>query len=145
MRALAVVDASVSLKWVLDDEEHVDEALALRNRWIRGRLELVAPTLWFYEILNGLVMAVQTGRISAQDSLEGWADLAALGLPLADPPAEQIHGQALASGLTAYDAAYVSLARQLDATLWTGDRQLYQATARSGLAAHWIGDFEVPP
>ncbi|MBI2323132.1 MAG: hypothetical protein HYU88_13815 [Chloroflexi bacterium] len=38
-----VVDASVSLKWALDDEAHVGKAVALRDAAIRGRFAMVAP------------------------------------------------------------------------------------------------------
>ena len=44
-RPYAVVDASVSLKWALDDEEAVAEAVALRDAAIDGRFEMVAPSL----------------------------------------------------------------------------------------------------
>lgn len=144
MSPLAVVDASVSLKWIFDDEQNVDAALALRDAWIAGRLALVAPSLWFYEVLNGLVIAVQTGCATARDSLEGWAHLVALGLPLADPPGEGVYRRALASGLTAYDAAYVALAEELQAPLWSGDRRLCTAGTRAGLGVRWIGDWSGP-
>jgi len=31
-----VLDASVALKWALNDEEHVYEAIALRDDWVHG-------------------------------------------------------------------------------------------------------------
>jgi len=57
-----VVDASVSLKWALDDEEAVPQAVALRDAAFRDGAQMVAPSLWLYEITNGLVTAVRRGR-----------------------------------------------------------------------------------
>jgi predicted nucleic acid-binding protein len=49
-----VVDASIVLKWQLDDEEYVTEALALRDAWIKKQaVRLLAPTLLIYEVVNG--------------------------------------------------------------------------------------------
>jgi len=51
-----VVDASVILKWVLGDERESDQdkALDLLNAWVEGRAELLAPSLWEYEVGNFL-------------------------------------------------------------------------------------------
>jgi len=59
-----VVDASVSLKWALNDEEYVEQAVALRDAAIfERRFQMFAPSLWLYEIVNGLRVAVRRGRI----------------------------------------------------------------------------------
>ncbi|MGC9196606.1 MAG: type II toxin-antitoxin system VapC family toxin [Syntrophobacteraceae bacterium] len=51
-----VVDASVILKWVLGEEREAEwnKALALLNGWVEGRVELMAPDLWVYEVGNFL-------------------------------------------------------------------------------------------
>ena len=51
-----VVDASVILKWVLGSERESDQgsAMALLNAWVEGRVELLAPLLWQYEVGNFL-------------------------------------------------------------------------------------------
>ncbi len=65
MTERAVIDSSVALKWWLDDEEYVDEARGLLNKVITGELELCVPELWYYEILNGITIAVKRGRVPA--------------------------------------------------------------------------------
>lgn len=59
-----VIDSSVALKWWLDDEEFVEEARVLLNELVGGKIELVVPELWLYEIANGINTAVKRGRIS---------------------------------------------------------------------------------
>jgi len=144
MNSYMVVDASVSLKWALDDEESVDQAVGLRNMALSTGLEFVAPSLWLYEVINGLGVAVRRGRI-AQDAAEQALDhLLALGIRLADPPAERVYQLALGTGLAAYDAAYLALAEALGVSLWTGDRILYDRARAKSEFVHWIGDFSQP-
>lgn len=51
-----VPDASVILKWVLDDEDEVSTAAArdLRERSFSDDLNLFVPQLWLYEVGNVL-------------------------------------------------------------------------------------------
>ncbi len=58
----AVVDASVILKWYLLDEAHGTQALALLQQCTAGELEILAPSLLTYELMNGLMIAM-TKRI----------------------------------------------------------------------------------
>jgi len=50
---LAVIDASVAVKWFLD-EAHTRAALALQSDFIEGRLTLRVPSHFPYEVLNAL-------------------------------------------------------------------------------------------
>lgn len=50
-----VPDASIILKWVLEDEENNrDNATALLRGWIEQEYEFVVPSLWLYEVGNVL-------------------------------------------------------------------------------------------
>ncbi|SRR6266545_4288728 len=139
--AYFVIDASVSLKWALDDEDGVAEAVALRDDAIAGRFEMVAPSLWLYEITNGLVTAARRGRIAPDIGSRALAGLLSLGIRLVDPSADDVYHQSLDHQLAAYDAAYLALAVALGAQLWTGDRRFYAAMRDSVNVVHWIGDY----
>lgn len=140
--ATAVVDASVALKWQLDDEEHVEQALALRDDFVKGgKLQLRAPSLWVYELVNGLAVAARQGRIRQADAVDGLRDILALGVEEKRPNPVRIYALAQEHGLSAYDAAYLALAESEGAELWTGDRQLHQATADKLTWVKWIGDY----
>ncbi|MEM3995420.1 MAG: type II toxin-antitoxin system VapC family toxin, partial [Thermofilum sp.] len=49
----AVVDASVVVKWFVE-EEGSDRALEVRDRYVSGELKLIAPELLPFEVLNAL-------------------------------------------------------------------------------------------
>jgi len=138
--SFVVVDASVALKWVLDDEEGVDQAVMLRDEGIEGRLQLVAPSLWLYELANGLVNAVRRRRLSKTDGRRSLTHLTALGVELADPASDATYAHAMRYEFSADDAAYVALAAALEAPLWTGDRALHTSVPEA-VDVRWIGEY----
>ncbi|MEW5767117.1 MAG: type II toxin-antitoxin system VapC family toxin [bacterium] len=73
-----VVDSSVALKWWLDDEEFVEEARAILKKVAASEIELVVLGLWFYEIANGLNVAVRRQRISSKRGAEFVEELQAI-------------------------------------------------------------------
>ncbi len=136
-----IVDASVALKWALNDEEYVAQAVALRDAAVRERrFEMLAPSLWVYEVANGLNVAARRGRIDGATGERALRLLLALGVRLVDPAPVDVYREAEQSGIAVYDAAYLALARALDAPLWTGDWQFYQAVQGDPLV-RWIGEF----
>lgn len=141
MTSYVVVDTSISLKWALDDEEDVDQAVAIRNDAVRGQFQIVVPSLWLYEVSNGLVMATRRGRISHDVGEQALTHMLALGVRLADPQTESVYLEALRHGITAYDASYLALAEALGVSLWTGDRRLYDKVSKSASFVRWIGDY----
>ena len=141
--SLVVIDANVSLKWALNDEEAVVEAVALREAFMAGRIELVAPTLWVYEITNGLIVATRRKRIAPEISTQFLKDILSMGIRLLDPLADQVHSQAIQYNVSAYDAAYLTLAEELGVPLWTGDRRFYDAVRNNVGFVHWIGDYSL--
>ncbi len=67
---LIVPDASVLLKWVLpgEREPHVTEALEIRDAFVAGKIRLLVPALWFFEVGNMLGLyhpATAEERLSA--------------------------------------------------------------------------------
>ncbi len=144
----AVVDVSVALKWVLDDEDKLEEALLLRDEMVvHRRLRLFAPRLFAYEAVNAMLMAARRGRISHEDALEGAQALLAVGIELVDPSMDHVAALGDVAGLTAYDAAYVVVAERCGGILWTDDgpvlRCLSDDTVRTRIAAAMPG-FPVP-
>jgi len=58
-----VVDASLALKWELNDEEFVEQAVAIRDAHLNvdtnvDTVLLTAPTFFPYEIANGIRRAL---------------------------------------------------------------------------------------
>jgi len=137
-----VVDASVSLKWALDDEEYVEQAVALRDAAVfEHRFQMFAPSLWLYEIANGLRVAVRRGRISIENGETALHCLLALKVQLVDPDPLDIYRIASRYDIAAYDAAYLALSELLNAVLWTGDQRLYATLHKHTRLIRWIGEF----
>jgi predicted nucleic acid-binding protein len=119
---LVVPDASVLLKWVLPEERepHAAQAVAVRDAFIAGRIRLLVPTLWFYEVGN--VLAANYADSAAQRL----AALAAFRIPEARPTAawrERIVKLAAERGVTFYDASYHALAEMADGVFVTADEK----------------------
>ncbi len=139
---LIVVDASLVLKWQLDDEEDVAPAVAIRDDYlIRDTVNLAAPTLLVYELANGVWSAARRGRITEEIAPEALRNLLDCEIELHAPAGDRILTLALQHDITAYDAAYVSLAERLRAELWTADRPLYEAVAGSYGWVRWVADY----
>ncbi len=139
--SLQVIDSSVALKWVLNDEENVEEAIALRNAGLAGEFGMVAPSLWIIEIINGLATAVRRVRVSTTIGKSALTALMNSDVSLADPEPEKIYEIALAFGIASYDAAYLALAETLKVPLWTGDKKLYNKISGRFQDIKWIGNY----
>ena len=126
-----VVDASVALAWLLDDEDQPEAGRAL------DRLEddgAVVPQLWHLEIRNSLLTAERRGRISLGEIDERLDGLS--GLPIQtdeDPDLRSAFDLARRHGLSFYDALYLELAKRQRAELATLDRALGRAAASEGV------------
>ena len=126
-----VVDASVSVSWLLDDEDDPRADMALEEVEANG---CIVPQLWHIETRNSLLISERRGRI-ASDSVD--ERLRSLGeLPIetdARPSLQAAFELAKTHGLTMYDAMYLELAKREGATLATLDRALRRAALAEGL------------
>ncbi len=130
-----VLDASSTLQWFLEDEAGREYGLGILAS-LSGKRAAV-PTLWFYEVGNGLLMAHRRKRITL-DQIDGFLTrLKALPIdPAQQVPSEILELPAFAQkhGLTNYDAAYLALAMRLNLPLATTDADLRRAAAAAGVA-----------
>ena len=123
-----VVDASLGLKWVLQ-EEHSDRAAALGP----GR-ELLTSALFWAESGNAIATRVRRGdldRASGNEALRDLQDVRLRTRPL--DSAVVMSALAIAHDLAhpIYDCCYLALAIEEDAIVVTADRRF-----RSAVAAH---------
>ena len=123
-----VVDASLGLKWVLQ-EEHSDRAAALGP----GRVLLTSALFWA-ESGNAIATRVRRGDLDRARGNEALRDLQEVRLrtrPL--DSAAVISALAIAHDLAhpVYDCCYLALAIEEDAIVVTADRRF-----RSAVAAH---------
>ena len=139
---LIVADASVVLKWQLDDEDCIPQATALRDDfYARGAVNVIAPHLLVYEVVNGIATATRQKRIAPDKAMEALSNLMALGVELKEVEPRRILEASLRYNLAADDAAYLALAEAEKCDLWTGDRGFYQALKGELARVKWIGDY----
>jgi len=139
---LVVVDASVVLKWQLDDEEYIPQATALRNDfYAQGAIKAIAPHLLIYEVVNGVLTATRRKRLDSYKALHVLDNLMKLRVELREVEPGRVLELAMEHNLAAYDAAYLVLAESEGCELWTGDRPFYQAVKGELPRVKWIGDY----
>ena len=126
-----VVDASVVISWLFDDEGDPRADMALERLKEEGA---VVPNLWYLETRNALLAAERRGRLSAEavderlDSLKG--------LPIRTdqgPDLQSALNLARSHGLSFYDALYLELAKRESSELATLDGALGRAAAAEGV------------
>jgi predicted nucleic acid-binding protein len=121
-----VIDASVALKWVLD-EPGGEAADALLNE------ELVAPALWLLEAANALWRRTRRGELTAVEARERLAEL--FNAPVAAIAIERDLAAAadLADLLDhpVYDCLYLAAAIREEAFVVTADIRFHEAVDRS--------------
>src|SRR5690348_3660963 len=123
-----VVDASVAVKWVVN-EPRTEAALALRDE------ELIAPALWLAEAANALWRHVRLGELNRNQVLARLSELQTA--PVASLPIEPHVAKALELATEAdhpvYDCVYLALALHQQARVVTDDRRFLAAAGRLNL------------
>ncbi|WP_373488304.1 type II toxin-antitoxin system VapC family toxin [Blastomonas sp.] len=131
---LCVVDASVIGPLIIPDE--AEELLAsLMPVMVEGRA--IVPQHWRLEVLNLGRTAIRRERLDAVRFAETIAVLSRFRIKIDDATNAHAWGRSLdiaeRHGLTAYDAAYVELARRIGAPLMTRDKALASAAQSENL------------
>jgi predicted nucleic acid-binding protein len=117
-----VVDASVLVKWFLQQQESDrDRALALREQHISGRSTIFIPHLALMEVLNAVRFAPKAKEEDGELALEALQDLHLVTKPPGSDLLRKANAIAWAYKITIYDALYVALAEQVGYPLITAD------------------------
>ncbi len=133
--ARCVVDASVVVKWFLE-EEFSDEARELRNDHLSDRVSAEAPAILPFEVLNAARFSGALDRMEVA-RIAGALDQAGIVLHgLSGPFAVRTTDLAFQSELTVYDASYAALALLLGQPLYTADQGLLHGGAALGDVRH---------
>jgi predicted nucleic acid-binding protein len=135
----AVVDASVAVKWVIEEDHSTNAALLLQYD------ALHAPDHWQAEAVNVLWSKVAKGDLTAADAQERMALL--LRAPVAGAPLADLMPRAFAISLDCsvpiYDSLYIALAEKRKIPFVTADvRLIRRMIGDSTLTGRmvWVGD-----
>ena len=123
-----VVDCSVAMAWVLQDEASSYADAALNHIVSEGG---IVPDLWWLETRNVLLMAERRDRLAREDAEKADAALRDLGL-VQDTAMDraQVLRLARSHNLTSYDATYLELSLRHEAPIATLDKRLAEAARR---------------
>lgn len=120
---ILVLDASVAVKW-FNVEPLREKALIIRDRYVNGEIELIAPDLLYYEVANALRYNPRFGIEEVKSALKALEDLSIITYDFEGELREKAVELAYRFGITIYDAAYVALAIMRDASLYTADKEV---------------------
>ena len=123
MQKKIVVDASVVAKWYLI-EEYSDNAIKLRNDYVRGLVQILVPSLLEYEVLNALRYS---GVYNLDELKKIGSSLNKYGFityDLENDIKDLVIKFALKEDITIYDASYIALALKFNTLLYTADQEL---------------------
>ena len=142
-----VVDASLAVKWLVE-EEYSDKAHAALQYWDTRNITRIAPYLLPFEVANALHRRVVRGELSAGDSARMITRLLGSRLELHQTPTLHVRALELARQLgqgAVYDAHYLALAEEFDCELWVADQRFFRAANTITGKVCWIGSASHQP
>jgi len=130
----AVVDASVAVRWVVEEEYSANAALLLDYD------TLFAPAHWRAEAANVLWAKVFRGDLGAADAEERMAVLNRA--PIMETATAELVPRAfaisVAYAITIYDSLYIALAEQRRILMVTADERLVRRLSGNSDLAKWM-------
>ena len=140
---VVVVDASVAVKWLVDEEYFLQARALLADSVADDRAVFAPPILWS-EVTNALHQKRRRGVISESDvdvamtRLMGMRRLRSLRPPgLYEAAARHARENQLRA---TYDSEYHALCEILNTALWTADQALVRSL-KDPRRLRWIGDY----
>lgn len=139
-----VVDASVALKWYLDDEEYIHNARKILRNYGDRKIEIIVPDFFLVEVGNALNVAVRRGRLEAGKAFDYFQHILELDIPVMGCSGFLVSAWEFAREYdrSVYDSLYVAMADTLNHDFCTGDKKLYNALRDRLTWVRWIGDYD---
>lgn len=119
-KGLLVVDTSVIIKWLnTENEKYLEQADLILKDVQKNKFELIAPELAKYEVGNVLLKSKRLSKAKAKIVLDKLYKLPIIFLGENSFRAKDAYSIASELGITYYDAAFLSVSKQYEATLVT--------------------------
>jgi predicted nucleic acid-binding protein len=121
---MIVLDASVILKWVLDEEPQGRSARSYRDGHLTGINPIVVPELLYYEIASAL--GAKTS-LTSEDAINGFNAIVEMELESHSLQGEnfvEAIQMARQFKISLYDSSYIALAKSLACDFITADEAL---------------------
>ncbi len=132
-----VIDNSVAMRWLFASEKRVDQnyAISVRDHIRVQGLRVLVPYLWVYEAANVVAHYVSKGEFDpgdARNALRALHDMCSIAINRQETPLALFEA-ANSLGLSAYDCAYLLLARTEALPIATLDKKMRKAAATWGV------------
>jgi len=118
-----VIDASVIVKWFIDENES-DKAEIIKEQFINEKINLIIPSLLYYEVLN----ALKYSKLFKLDELnlvgESIENYGFDVIEIKDEIREKMVEIAINHDISIYDASYIALAEKFKTQLITADEKI---------------------
>lgn len=137
------VDAGVCTRWLIPGEEHETQALKLRDDYAQGKIEVYAPALLTFEVLNTLWKTFERKLINLEETrtlCTAFVKLAPKTVALNREDLENTLQIATTHHITFYDASYITTTSKTKSTLVTADKNL-QRTAKNYVKTLHLKDY----
>ena len=141
MPADFVLDASVAIRWALQDGSTADRTYADRVLDSLESASACVPALWHTELVHVLRCAEDDGKIGEAAISAFFVQLNQLSITTDDAAPRALQNSVAAVSrqysLTGYDAQYLELALRLQVPLATLDKKLRKRAEKAGIAP-WL-------
>lgn len=118
-----VVDANLVVKWFIS-EKHSRLALKVRDHFVNGEIELYAPNLLHYEVLNALKYSNLFSGENLADAVTSLENYGIIQVPLNGEYAQKTMSLVVEQNISIYDAAYVGLTDVMGICAYSADKKL---------------------
>ena len=134
-----VLDASLGVKWFVPEVHSVSA-----RKWLDAPHDYIAPDLIFPEAGNAIWKKVRRGELSPEDAQSLVNDLSTIGVETVSMRVlvSDAHALAVRTGVTVYDATYLTLAVRLETQVITGDDRFARKLAEHPLLAPHVRSVE---
>jgi len=125
-----VIDASVIVKWFIDEKDS-DKAEIIKEQFINEEINLIIPSLLYYEVLN----ALKYSKLFKLDELnlvgESIENYGFNAVVIKNEIREKMVEIAINNDISIYDASYIALAEKFNTQLITADEKISKKLPKS--------------
>ncbi|OYT31485.1 MAG: PIN domain nuclease [Thermoprotei archaeon] len=132
---LIVVDASVVVKWFVE-EEYSKDADRIRKDYLNQLIDIAVPSLLKYEVLNALRYSHAFGEDELREVGKALDDYQFLTIPLREEYLDGTIRRALKHGITIYDASYIAIGDVRRCEVYTADNKLLNKVGDDPIIKH---------
>ena len=147
MSDYVVVDASIAVKWLVEEDDS-DIARALKEEWGSAGFQLAAPRFLLNEVANALFGKVANGKLTGDEAVALMRRFAQIKIEYFDFPDLHVRAIQLTIALAhraTYDPTYLALAEHLRCQMWLADKEFFRPARAAGHPVRLLAEADPAP